>query len=592
MVNRILSAFQKRYVAFLRYLNVHDQTFLIILATLIGLVVGAFTLAYVRMMEFASEFFMQIIPKWVNAGRITYIFMPALGALLLWPFVKFFPKETEKDGVPAAIEAVALRNGVMRWTSSLVCMVMSSITLGSGGSAGSEGPIILIGAAISSGVGQLLQVAGNRLRVIVACGAAAGIACIFNAPIGGVLFSLEVVIGEFNIQSFSPIVVASVVATSFSRAFIMHGPILRILPYGQFSSWEIMLYALMGVLIGLVASGFVRTMQKVEHFFSHRVSLPKGLKPACGGLATGLLGFFYPQVLGFSYEPIKLAIAGHFILTTLIVLLILKIFATSFTLGSGGSGGVLCPCLFMGAMLGMACGIVFKYVFPNITGNPGCYGVVGMGAMLGAVVQAPMTAIIIIFELTNRYTVILPMMTACIMATMVQRKMLSGSIYTLNLAKKGIDIVAGREIGILTTLQVKDVMDPHVTQIHANTPYEAMLKQCLTASCNYLYVVDSSRGLEGVISFSDMREFVFEEDFRHLVVAKDIYNPHVVYVNETDSLSAALNKFSFIGMEQLPVVEQVNGRKILKGVITQSHLLNAYRNEMLKRSLMTAPASD
>ena len=589
MPKRLIMIFQKKYISFLQQFRIHDQTFLIILAAVIGFVVGACTLVYVKMLELAKDFFMNMLPTWAGGGKAIYIFVPALGALLLWPFITFFPKETEKDGVPAAMEAVALHNGFMRWTSSLLCMAMSAITLGSGGSAGSEGPIILIGAAISSGVGQLLRVSRNRLRVIVACGSAAGIACIFNAPIAGVLFSLEVVMGEFNIQSFSPIVIASVIATSFSRAFITHGPTLRILPYGQFSAWELILYALMGALAGLVSAGFVRTMQMVEHFFEHHIHFSRAIKPACGALVVGILGFFYPQILGYAYEPITSAIAGNFMLTTLLMLLAVKIVATAFTLGSGGSGGVLCPCLFLGAMLGMACGTIFKDIFPAITGNPGCYGVVGMGAMLGAVIQAPMTAIIMIFELTNRSSVILPMMAACIIASLVHKTILSGSIYTLSLARKGIDIAAGREVGILSSLWVRDVMDTHAARIYANTPYDVILKQCLSASCNYLYVVNKAGCLEGVISFSDLREFVFEENFRHLVVAKDIYNPHVVFVDMEDTLSAALNKFSFIDMEQLPVVNQVNGDKILKGVITQSHVLNAYRNEMLKRSLIAAP---
>jgi chloride channel protein, CIC family len=581
-----LTGFQRRYLSLLRRYRVSDQTFLIALAVVVGSVVGGGSFLYARMLELSRTVFWRLLPAWTGHSGFLVLFIPCIGALLLWPLIRLFPKDATKDGVPATMEAVALNNGLMRWSNSLLCMVMSAITLGSGGSAGSEGPIIQIGSALASGVGQLLKVSGNRLRVIVACGAAAGVASIFNAPIAGVLFALEVVMGEFNVHSFSPIVISSVVATAFSRAFIAHGVTLTVLPYEVFSPWEIGLYALMGVLAGVVSVGFIKTMQAVEHFFEHRVKLQKGLKPACGGLAVGMLGFFYPQIFGYSYEPITAAISGKFVLSTLLILLGLKIVATALTLGSGGSGGVLCPSLFLGSMLGSACGLVFQYFFPHSVANPGGYGVVGMGAMLGAVVQAPMTAIIMIFELTNTYTVILPMMTACIMASLVQKSILSGSIYTLSLARKGIDINAGREMGILASLRVRDAMDRSIAKIAAGAPYEAVLKQCLSSDCNYLYVVDGGGGLEGVISFSDIKEFVFEDGFENLVLARDLANPDFLFVTPDESLASALNKFSFIDMEQLPVVEPTEGGRIIRGILSRSHLLNTYRQEMLRRALM------
>ncbi|MFP5212213.1 MAG: chloride channel protein, partial [Acidobacteriota bacterium] len=362
---------------------------------------------------------------------------------------------------------------------------------------------------------------------------------------------------------------------------------LRVLPYEMFSPWEIPLYGLMGVMAGLVSVGFIRTMQRVEHLFEHKTPFPNGLKPACGALVVGLLGLLHPQVLGFSYEPITDAISGQFILSTLLILLVVKIVATAFTLGSGGSGGILCPSLFLGAMLGSACGNVFLHCFPGIVSEVGGYGVVGMGAMLGAVIQAPMTGIIMIFELTNTYTVILPMMTACIMASLVQKHILSGSIYTLSLARKGIDIEAGREMGTLARLRVADAMDSNADTVASHTPYEAVVQRFLTGNCNYLYIVDERNRLDGVISFSDLREFVFEEGFKHLVLAKDLANPDIVCVTPDESLASALNKFSFIDMEQLPVVERDDGDSILRGVIARSHLLNAYRQEMLKRALIS-----
>ncbi len=555
-------------------------------AVIVGMVVGVGAYLFEKMLEYSTFFFWQFLPDLLGAHPLLAILTPALGALLLAPFLILFPKNASRDGVLATIEAVALQNGVMRWSNSVLRMCMSAITLGSGGSAGSNGPIIQIGSSLASGVGQLLRVAGNRLRVVVACGAAAGVASIFNAPIAGVLFALEVVLGEFNVHSFSPIVIASVVATAISRTISKTGNVLDVLPYSLHSPWEILLYAFMGVVAGLVAVLFIRTMAFMEHFFRNRVPIQKYLKPALGGLLVGALGFFFPQVLGYSYEPFIQAIYGQVDLRMMGLLVVLKILATALTLGSGGSGGILSPSLFLGAVLGSACGELFMKFLPGIVVTPGAYGVVGMGAMLGAVVQAPMTAIIMVFEMTSVYAVILPMMTACIVATLVQKGILQGSIYTLGLARSGLDIDAGREMGILLSLKVKDVMRCDHVKVAAHAPYHVVLGHCLAHGGDYLYMVDENDNLEGVIAFSDLKEFVFEEGFKDLVLAKDLANDNPVYVTPEESLASSLNKFSNIDVEQLPVVEVLDHSLRLRGVITRSHLLNAYRQEMIKRQLI------
>lgn len=567
----------------LRRFEVSDQTFLILLATVVGVVVGGGTYVFERMLEYAGLIFWTVLPSLGGNRTLWLLITPCIGALFLAPFIRFFPKDATTDGVPATMEAVALRNGFMRWPSSFLRMIMSSLTLGSGGSAGSEGPIIQIGSALASGVGQFFRVSGNRLRVIVACGAAAGLASIFNAPIAGVLFALEVVLGEFNVQSFSPIVISSVVATAFSRAHISHGQVIHTMTYHPGSMWEIVFYALMGVVAGTVAVIFVRILAWTEGFFEKRIHLHRALKPAVGALGVGAIGLFYPQVFGYSYTPIYEAVTGQFSLVMLAVLVGMKILATAFTLGSGGSGGILCPSLFIGAMLGGACGQFFQAAFPHMVTDAGAYAIVGMGAMLGAVVQAPMTAIIMVFELTNEYTVILPMMASCILATLVQKTILNGSIYTLSLSRKGIDIDAGREIGILSSLRVRDIMDEHFTAVPPGASYESVLRKCLTGTSNYLYVVDDDNRLEGVISFSDLKEFVFEEELKDLVLARDLANQNLVCVTPDESLASSLNKFSFIDMEQLPVVDRLDGKIEMKGVITRNQLLRAYRQEMLKR---------
>lgn len=570
-----------------RRLKISEQTFLIIAAAVIGVVVGVGTIVFEKLLVDTSWLFGEFLPRLVGGRTWVVALIPALGGLCLAPFIWRFPEEATTDGVPATMEAVALNNGFIRWTSGLFTMILSSLTLGSGGSAGSEGPIVRIGSALSSGAGQAFGISGPSLSLMAACGAGAGLAAIFNAPIAGVLFAIEVVLGEFNVYSFSPIIISSVVATAFTRAYIFQGAQLQIPQYQLFSYWEVPLYAAVGIAAGFVSISFTRGMQLSHRLFQHAVKFPLAFKPAVGGLLVGIIGVFLPHVLGYAYAPYVQAINGKFAAGFLFILMGAKLVSTCLTLGSGGAGGILCPSLFLGAVLGSGCGSLFHQFFPWMIPEVGGYGIVGMGAVLGAVVQAPMAAIIMIFELTNDYTVILPMMIACILATLVHRSFLNGSIYSLNLADRGIDIHAGREMGILTNLRVKDVMETRYEAVHDSAPYEQVLEKCLNNSGHYLYVVDEKENLVGVISFPELKEFMFTYSPDGLLVAKDLIGSGVVFVTPDESLASSLNKFTSTDMEQLPVVGQEDGRlRKIRGVVTRSQVLKAYRREMLKRVLV------
>ncbi|MGC8495584.1 MAG: chloride channel protein, partial [Syntrophobacteraceae bacterium] len=384
------------------------------MSVIIGIAVGLGTVLFVLLLKGATWLFGQFLPTLFGGHLWLIALVPALGGLCLAPFILRFPQESSIHGVPSTMEAVALNNGFIRWTSGVFAMILSPFTLGSGGSAGSEGPIIQIGAAFASGVGQFFEISGQRLRILVACGAGAGLAAIFNAPVAGVLFAVEVVLGEFSVNSFGPIAISCVAATALSRIFIFHGVIVQFPPNRVFSSWEFLLYAAMGIAVGFSSIAFTQTMKLSERLFRERVKIPAALKPALGGLLVGIMGLFAPQILGYSYDPIIQAINGNFTVGFLFLLVAAKIISTSLTLGSGGAGGILCPSLFLGAVLGAGCGALFHHLFPLLITNAGGYGIVGMGAMLGAVVQAPMAAIIMIFEITGNYTVILPIMATCI----------------------------------------------------------------------------------------------------------------------------------------------------------------------------------
>ncbi len=583
----IVRTLRNKLLAFFRHYQLSDQTFLIIVAVIVGFLGGLGSIFFEMLIELGQHFFFDIFPDLLGDPKWLVILIPAFGAFFLAPLIYFFPVEAKSDGVPATMEAVALKRGIIKVRTFSTRMLASAITLGSGGSAGKEGPIIQIGASIGSAVGQFFKVSGERMRVLVGCGAAAGLASIFNAPIAGVLFALEVVLGEFNLHSFSPIVISSVVATVVSRAWLVQGAALKLPPYTLFSYWEIFFYALLGIAAGVVSVGFSKTLHGLERLFERYAPIKTHWQPILGGLAVGLIGFFFPQILGCAYSPITQAIQGQFLWQTMLALLVLKIIATAFTLGSGGSGGILYPCLFLGAMLGGILGHVFQLLAPGIAPAAGGYALVGMGAVLGAAIQAPMAAIMMGFELTSSYSVILPLMTSCVIASVVHRRLMPHSIYTQVLADRGIDISAGREMGILTSLTVRDVMSHEVAKIPSSLPYNQVLQLCLQGGGNnYLYTTDAEDNLEGVISFQDIKEFVYEDQLHGLVYARDLANHDIVYVTPDETLASSLNKFSYIDMEELPVVVSYDGYRRLEGVITRSKLMRIYRKEMEKRVMI------
>ncbi|UCG13232.1 MAG: chloride channel protein [Deltaproteobacteria bacterium] len=582
----VVRSLRNRLLGFFRRYQLSDQTFLIIVAVIVGFLGGLGSIFFEWMIEFGQHFFFDIFPRLVGNPKWLVIIIPAFGAVFLAPLIYFFPVEAKSDGVPATMQAVALKGGIIKVRTFITRMLASAITLGSGGSAGKEGPIIQIGASIGSAVGQFFKVSGERMRVLVGCGAAAGLAAIFNAPIAGVLFALEVVLGEFNLHSFSPIVISSVVATAVSRAWLVDGAALKLPPYELFSYWEIGFYAILGIAAGVVSVCFTKALHGAEKLFERHAPVKTHWQPILGGLVVGMIGFVFPQILGCAYTPILEAIQGNFLWHTLLALLGLKIIATAFTLGSGGSGGILYPCLFMGAALGGILGYAFNILAPGIAPAAGGYALVGMGAVLGAAVQAPMAAIMMGFELTSSYSVILPLMTACVLATVVHRRLMHHSIYTQALIDRGIDISAGREMGILTTLTVGDVMIRQVPKIPGNLPYKEVLRLCLKGQGNYLYTTDERDNLEGVISFQDLKEFVYDDQLQNLVYARDLANRDVVYVTPDETLASSLNKFSYIDMEELPVVVRNDGNPRLEGIITRSELMRIYRKEMLKRVMI------
>ncbi|MBU1003786.1 MAG: chloride channel protein [Proteobacteria bacterium] len=563
-----------------------QHIFNLLLAIFIGALSGWGAILFQHILQ-ASQFafyqnsndiltFHNSVPAWKLA------LLPAVGGLLVGLLVHFGAREAKGHGVPEVMAALALEGGRIRKRVALVKILASAICIGSGGSSGREGPMVQIGSSIGSSVGQLAGVTVMHQRTMVGCGAAAGIAATFNAPIAGVLFALEIIIGDFGLTSFSPVVISSVTATAISRYYWGDLPNFSIPTYEIFSGWEFGLYPLLGVLAALVAVAFIIVLYKAEDVFEG-LPLPEWLKPALGGLMLGLIVLVWPEAFGVGYGAMNLALHSQMTGLMLLALVFVKISATSLTLGSGGSGGIFAPSLFIGAMTGGFFGWGAGLLFPGIA-PPGAYALVGMGAVVAGTTHAPITAILIIFEMTGDYKIILPMMITCILATIVASALKRDSIYTLKLRRRGIEIAGGMEQNILRSLTVHQFMTGGVTTVPEAMPLIDIIRTFKHDNVPYLHVTGSRDELTGIISFRDIRPLLREDGLHYLVIAKDVGTRNPATVEPGDNIQKAMRIMSARGISQLPVVEASGSGRVV-GALQQKDVLMAYDKAIVRREI-------
>jgi len=469
--------------------------------------------------------------------------------------------------------------------------IASSITIGTGGSVGREGPIIQIGSSLGSMVGQFLRVPSKRLKTLVGCGAAAGIAAAFNAPIAGALFAVEIILMDFAIAQFSPIVISSVIATVVSHTFEGKFAAFVVPKYQLVSPQEIGFYFILGALAGLVSYLFIKLLYWCEDLFDNKWKLPEYINPTIGGLLVGAIALVFPQIMGVGYDSINNALYGNMVWYIAFALIFMKIIATSITLGSGGSGGIFAPSLFMGAMLGFFFGHVVHSLFPEVTATPGAYALVAMGGLVAGTTRAPITAIIIVFELTNDYSIILPLMITCIISVILSAKLTRESIYTLKLLLRNIGIKEGMEVNVMESLFVKDILRIDVEVIAESENFNQVVNKVLKGRSNEYAVVDRDNNVKGIISIYDIKDHLFEKDeLKNLLIAADIANTNFESIPLESSCQIALDKISRYDLEGLPVVSDSNGKKFL-GYIWRKDIQDAYQKEIERMEIASNIAS-
>lgn len=512
---------------------------------------------------------------------VILVLIPAIGGLIVGTLAYFFENGKKGEGIPNVIDSVASKGGRIKGSVAILKTIQSAVSIGTGGAGGKEGPIVQIGAAIGSAFGQFLQITPDKLKILVGCGAAAGLSAAFNAPLGGALFSMEIIIRNFNTRYFSPIIVASVFGTVISRIFLGNEPAFQIPKYALESNNEFIFYIILGVLAGLTAVYFVKIFLKIDDYFEG-VKVPAYIRPAIGGLLVGLIGIVLPGVYGFSYKFIDSSLYNHASFYILLSLLIFKPIATGFTIGSGGSGGTFAPSLFTGAMLGGAFGQAINFLFPEYQVFPGAYALVGMAAVVAGTTHASLTALIMVFELTNNYKIILPLMLTIIIASIVSRSILKGSLYTLKFDKEGKQIdIYGRKVSILKNIPVHTLLESYTDFVSPRDSYDTILKALQQSRFNTLLVRDDAKNIIGQITFQHIRTALLDEESKSILpylVANDLLLSKVPQIETSSNAEEALSILEYNEIDFLPIFDKE--QKTFVGVVTKDKILRIYQNEL------------
>lgn len=564
----------------------------LLLAVTIGIGAGAASVVFRRMIQLAQSLFFDHLggglSHWLHWGWT--IPVVALGGLLVGLITRYFAPETKGHGVPEVMLAVARNGGRMRLSTTIFKTLGAAICIGSGGSAGREGPIVQIGAGIGSVIAQWLRLPDRRIVQSVACGAAGGIAATFNAPMGGVIFALEVILGRFTALAFGLVVISSATATVVSRSMSMEGdsPAFDMLhTYSMRSHWDLVFFVLLGVLCAGVAHVYTRTLYLVEDL-ADKVRLPEILKPAIGGVLVGLVAIWIPQIMGTDYGVIEDALNDQMMMGTLFAWCAAKIICTALTMGSGGSGGIFAPALFTGAMFGGGFGCLVHGQFPDVTSNPGAYAMVGMAAVFAGAARAPVTSIFILFEMTDNYRIIIPLMTTTVLCVFISQYFSRESIYTLKLKRRGIDLLRTPEINLMDAITVGEAMDEFVEAVPPNLPLTDLIERMSRQHETGYPVIDLDGRLAGIVTMRDVEEALLSRDTKNLT-AGDIATRNVLVCRPDQTLSEALTQFGARNIGRLPVIDPNRPDHVI-GMLKRANIVLAYAEAYGRSSELTERA--
>ncbi|MDP2364035.1 MAG: chloride channel protein, partial [Ignavibacteria bacterium] len=557
-------------------------------AILIGVFAGLSAVSFHLSIEFFNNvFFGKTKEGLYFLGAAAVILLPAIGMFIQYLMISAAPEISKKRGVLEIIKSVALKSGYIPFRITLFHFFAPVISIGSGGTVGPEGPAAQIGGGVASKLATILRVSDQRRRVFTAAGAGAAIAAIFNTPLGGVFFALEIILlNDFRTPTFSALILASVTASAISRIFLGNESIFSFsIPHiGEYHYFY--LFILLGLFCGIIAVLFIKYDSMTATFFKKGIikKLPGWLIMVTVGLMVGISGFFYKDIFGIGYSGINNILSNTLTWQIVLVLFALKFILVPLTLNSGGFGGTFAPSLFMGACAGYLFSIGVT-VFLGIPTDPTTYILVGMGATLGGINSIPLTAILMIFEMTREYSFILPLMLSVIVSSTIVQIVNKGSYHVKKLEKQGFHLTGGKEASILKSISVEEVMQNNPVFVNQNASLQTVVSKLMESAHHIIYTTDVEGNLTGAISETQIRPLITEFDaLKDSLIANDIADNRIITISEKHDLDYVLKVLTKVDSDELPVVSEDNNKKVI-GIISRQDVLSTYSKESLKSDL-------
>ena len=569
----------------LRRIIRNDQLILSVLAVLVGVIAGIGVIFIREGIDFVQGLFLggssdKLINSLLNLPWWRILVVPTLGGLIVGLFVYYFIPGRKPCGVSKVIEASVFQGGRMNFRVGIGASIASIFSIGIGGSVGREGPAIHLGATIGAWFSEKLHLTRSLSRALLGCGTAAAVAASFNAPIAGALFAHEVIVGHFAMSAFAPIVISSVVGTIVSRIYFGDAPAFEITQQSLASLWEFPAVVGLGIAGGIVAIIFMRTTMASEDLIK-KLPGPHWIRPCIGGFLLGLIALAFPHVLGVGYEATDMALNAQLPLYLLISLLFMKILATSICIGSGFGGGVFTPSLMVGAMLGGAYGIIATSIFPDLSSGPGVYTTVGMGAVAAAVLGAPISTTLIIFELTDDYPLTIAVMVGVVISSIIAQQFLGKSFFNWQLERAGLDLKSGFETTLLRSIKVKSITNNDAETVSVSASLEELRNKLQFSEMGELFVIHENGELFGTIVLADLSDIAFDHNVDDLVNAGDIARINPPVLDQDDDLENAKKVMQDSGEHFIAVVENHETMKFI-GVLNETDMMTAYNQALVQ----------
>jgi CIC family chloride channel protein len=567
-----------------RAARLDESTVLIGFAVGIGLAVGVAVILFYRLIDLSQAVALSTADQLTWLGALDILAVVALGLGIAYAIVKYGARDSDGENIPDVMRAVAKRGGHIPSLPVLAKTAAAGVLIGTGGNVGAEGPVAVAGAALGSRIGRVFRSGHNRLQLLVACGAAAGISAAFNAPIAGVFFALEKILGSFSVTAFAPVLVASVIAAVVSRAVFGSSPVIAIpTEYAMGASWELLLYAALGITVGVVATFFTRAVYRSGDLLQRRPN--RWVQVAMAAVAIGALDIlFRADLWGQGHESLDIGIIAEREPWYLIGLSFAKLAAAAVAIAATRAGGVFTPALFIGATLGGGLARAAQVVFPEWVVQPEAFALAGMAGLVAGATHAPLTAIMMVFEMSGDYALILPIMVTTAIAYLTARRLFPTSIYSEWLRRRGERIGHGRDVGVLERVTVGEAYNARPFSVSEGATVQEIMHAIGETPQTEFPVVDADGRLVGVVTYSDLRTVLADRDrLAHILIAADIANLEIEPVTTVDSLRTALQRLGVHGSLTLPVVEPGDGRRLV-GIISRSEILAAYDRELLRET--------